>query len=168
MSETGWITTSQILMLTAPINSLLVSKAVVFHYIPFRRTWSLFRLGYSFIFICQFPWWMNWRWNPMALTPKRNNPQYRPSNTEGCYSLLVSSIIDLTSLSTDRISFLRYPGVTWSLNPLLFCNYMVLWKAADYKTEYVIKYYCNFCTTGRNHNFPASFCWRWYCAVLWW
>ena len=43
---------------------------------------------------------------------KRNNPQYRPSNTEGCYSLLVSSIIDLTSLSTDWISFLRYPGVT--------------------------------------------------------
>ena len=42
----------------------------------------------------------------------KNNPQYRLSNTEGCYSLLVSSIIDLTSLSTDWISFLRYPGVT--------------------------------------------------------
>ena len=97
----------------------------------------------------------------------KNNPQHRPSNTEGCYSLLVSSIIDLTSLSTDWISFLRYPGVTWSLDSLLFCTYMILWKAPDYKTEYVIKYYCNFCTTGRNRNFPASFCWRWYCAVLW-
>lgn len=43
---------------------------------------------------------------------ENNNPQYRPSNTEGCYSLLVSSIVDLTSLSADWISFLRYPGVT--------------------------------------------------------